>query len=81
MKVKDLIHILQHLKPDAEIVMQRNADDMDYTRVFHVDPDIILLDSGRVVSTEWTHVQAGMSADEWQDILKKPRAAIIYSLN
>jgi len=85
MKVKELIEQLYTMNPDAEVIMQADAEGNGYSPLAGADHNAVYIAentwSGELYDTTWTADDACMEEDEWQDILAKPRCVVLYPIN
>lgn len=85
MKVSELIAELSALPPDAEVILQKDAEGNGYSPLHAVDGAAIYVPestwSGDVYSTDWTAEDADMDADEWAGLLKNPRCVVLAPVN
>lgn len=85
MKVKELIRELQLLDPEAELIMQADAEGNGYSPLAGVDENCIYIAEttwhGDVYDTTWTADDAAMDEEEWKEILKHPRCVVLYPVN
>jgi len=78
MTVKELKEELANLPDDMELVLQIDSEGNGYEKVRGIDPDSIETDDGDVYDATQTADEACMEEDEWEEIKKLPRVAIIY---
>ena len=85
MKVKDLIRELQSMDPEAEVIVQKDAEGNGYSPLAGTDHDAVYIAEttwyGDVYSTEWSAEDADMDEEDWQEILKHPRCVVLYPVN
>lgn len=85
MKGKELLEELKGVDPDAEIVLQKDAEGNGYSPLAGVDENAVYIPdstwSGEVYSTEWSAYEACMSEDEWNGIKAKPRCVVFFPVN
>lgn len=85
MKVKDLKHLISNLPDDMEVVLQKDAEGNGYSPLEGGDAKAIYISesmwSGEVYSEQWTAEEACMDNKEWRELLKKPRALILFPVN
>jgi hypothetical protein len=85
MKVSELIEELKALDPDMEVIVQKDSEGNGYSPLAGVDPGAIYVAdstwSGEVYEAELTADEVCMEEDDWQEILKMPRALILYPVN
>ena len=81
MLVKDLIEALKEMPPDAEVVLQKDAEGNGYSPLEAVDGDAVYIAettwSGDVYSAGWSADEACMDDEEWAELLKKPRCVVL----
>lgn len=85
MKVKELIEILKDCDPNAQVVMQKDAEGNGYSPLAGADHEAVYIAestwSGMVYSTEWTADDACMDENEWKKILKRKRCIVLFPVN
>lgn len=85
MKVKELIEVLQCVNPEAEVILQKDAEGNWYSPLAGADPDCVYVPentySGEVYGTDYTAEDAGMEEDEWNELLKKERCVVLHPIN
>lgn len=85
MKVGELIEMLKDLDPEMECIVQKDSEGNGFSPLAGADPNGIYIPEttwyGDVYDSNWCSEDAGMDDDEWEEILKKPRALILYPVN
>ena len=85
MKVKELIAALVAADPDAEVILQKDAEGNGYSPLHVCDDNAVYVPdstwSGDVYSLEWSADDAGMSETEWAEIASKPRCVVLAPVN
>jgi len=85
MNVKELKEILNDLPDDMEVILQKDSEGNGYSPLSGGDTDAVYIPestwSGDVYSTKWTADDADMDDEEWNEIVSKPRALILYPIN
>ena len=87
MTVAELIEELKTLPPEAEVIMQRDAEGNGYSPLYAVDGNAIYTAdstwSGEVVSTEWSASDACYeSEEEWEQFkASNPRCCVLAPTN
>jgi hypothetical protein len=85
MKVKELLDALTEADPEAEVILQKDAEDSGYSPLKGADLDAVYVPestcSGDVYSMEWTSHVAGKTDAEWDEIQAKPRCVVLYPVN
>lgn len=85
MKVKELIRELQLLDPEMEVILQKDGEGNNYSPLEGVDENCVYIAEttwyGDVYDTSWTAEDADMNEEDWQEILAKPRAVVLYPVN
>lgn len=85
MKVKELVKALEGLDPEAEVIVQEDAEGNGYSPLAGADPNAIYIPestySGMVYDADWDAADAGMEEDEWAEVLAKPRCVVLYPVN
>jgi len=84
-KVSELIAELSKLEPEAEVIMQKDAEGNGYSPLAQVDGAAVYVPEtswyGDVYSTDWTAEDACMDAQEWAAMLKRPRCVVLAPTN
>ena len=78
MIVKELKRQLENLPDYMKLVIQTDSEGNDYEEVRGIDVNSIKTDDGDVYDITWTADEACMEENEWKEIKKLPRVAIIY---
>lgn len=85
MKVSELLTVLKTANPDAEVILQKDAEGNGYSPLHGADLDAVYVPdttySGDFYSAGWTADEACMDEDEWIEILKKPRCVVLCPTN
>ena len=85
MKVKELRESLDGLPDGMEVILQKDAEGNGYSPLEGADPDSIYIQettySGDAYHAEWTAGDCCMSDVEHAELLKRPRALILYPVN
>lgn len=85
MKVKELIEALAGADPEAEVILQKDAEGNGYSPLDAVDHDAVYVPestwSGEVFSMHWTAEDACMDKEEWAEITSKPRCVVLAPVN
>lgn len=85
MTVKELKDAILNLPDEMEVILQSDAEGNGFSPLCGIDTDCVYIPEttwhGQVYSTEWTADDACMEEDEWEEILSKPRALILYPIN
>lgn len=85
MKVSLLLKILKELDPEMEVIIQKDSEGNGYSPLAGADPEGIYVEEsswgGYVYDPTWGAEGACMDEEEWQEILKLPRALILYPVN
>lgn len=85
MKVKELIEQLNNMDPEAEIILQKDAEGNGYSPLSGADhnavyiPDCTWADD--VYSTNWTADEASMTDEEWEAIKAMPKCVVLFPVN
>ena len=76
MKVKDLLAALDGADPEAEVILQKDAEGNGYSPLEEVDLNAVYVAdstwSGDLYSMDWTAADACMTDEEWAAIQAKP---------
>ena len=85
MKIRELIEKLNELDPDLEIIIQKDAEGNGYSPLAGIDSDGIYIKEtswhGEVYDSNWSADDAAMEEEEWSELLKQPRALILFPIN
>jgi len=85
MKVKQLIKLLEKCDPNAQVIVQKDAEGNGFSSLADATFDGVYIAesawNGTVYSTEWSADDAGMDEDEWKKILRRKRCVVLYPLN
>jgi hypothetical protein len=85
MKAKELIEALSAADPEAEVILQKDAEGNGYSPLHCADTEAVYVPdntwSGAVYSLNWTADDAAMSEEEWAEIAKKPRCVVLAPVN
>lgn len=85
MTVKELKAELENLPDEMEVILQKDAEGNGYSPLSGADSDAVYdpesTYSGDVYDTKWSANDADKSQEEWDEILAKPRALILYPVN
>ena len=84
-KVKELLESLNGADPEAEVVLQVDAEGNGYAPLAGVDLEAVYMPdstwSGDVYSLNWTASDAGKTEAEWAEITAKPRCVVLFPVN
>ena len=85
MKVRELINELLEMDENAEVILQKDSEGNSYSPLAGTDHDVVYIPEttwfGEVYSTKWTHDDACMELEDWNEILNKPRCVVLYPIN
>lgn len=85
MKAKELIEFLSTVNPEADVILQKDAEGNGYSPLRGADGDAVYIPrntwSGEAYSPDWSADDACMSAEEWAEIQAKPRCVVLYPVN
>lgn len=85
MKVKELIAALVAADPDAEVILQKDAEGNGYSPLHTCDYNAVYVPdstwSGHVYSLDWSSYDACKSDAEWAEITSKPRCIVLAPVN
>lgn len=79
--IKDLKGDIEDLPDDMEILLQTDPEGNGYEYIRGIDPECVILEEGyrpEVISTEFTSSEADIDEDEWDEILKRTKVAVIF---
>jgi hypothetical protein len=81
MKVKELLEALATADPDAEVILQKDAEGNGYSPLSCADLEAVYIPestySGTVYSMGWSANDADMSELDWGNIKSKPRCVVL----
>jgi hypothetical protein len=85
MKVKDLISALATADPEAEVILQKDAEGNGYSPLDSADLQAVYVAdstySGNVYSLSWSAEEACMSKKEWAQLIRRPRCVVLAPVN
>ena len=85
MKVKELKELLESLPDDMDVIIQKDSEGNGYSPLSGGDSNAVYITdstySGDVYTITWSAKDACKEDDEWEEILSKPRALILYPIN
>jgi hypothetical protein len=85
MKVKELMEMLATFDPDAEVILQKDAEGNGYSPLEVADDNAVYVPentwSGTVYDTEWSAEDADMEEGEWAALLTMPRCVVLAPVN
>ena len=85
MKVKELLEVLAGVDPEAEVILQKDAEGNGYSPLHVADPDAVYVSdctwSGDVYSMEWSADDACKTEEEWNTIKAMPRCVVLAPVN
>ena len=85
MKIKDLLAVLEDADPDAEVILQKDAEGNGYSPLSGVDTNAVYVAentwSGDVYSMDWTADDACKTNVEWAEIRANPRCVVLFPVN
>jgi hypothetical protein len=85
MNVRELIEQLSTMDPEMQVIMQSDSEGNGYSPLAGSDPAGIYEEetsySGTVYDAKWTADESGLDQEEWEEILKMPRACVLFPVN
>jgi hypothetical protein len=85
MKVKELIVLLSGVNPEAEVILQKDAEGNGYSPLSGVDTQAVYVPestwSGEVYDLGWTAEEAGMEEEAWKLLQEEPSCVVLYPVN
>ena len=85
MKVKELIAELAAMDPEAEVILQKDAEGNGYSPLRGADPDCVYVPEttwyGEVYSLEYTADDMCMEEAEWAEIKAGPKCVVLHPVN
>ena len=83
MKVKELIEHLTGMDPEAEVIVQKDAEGNGYSPLYVVDDAAIYVPettwSGDVFNTTWSAEDADMDPEEWKEFLVQNKRCVVLA--
>jgi hypothetical protein len=84
-RVKELLKLLATFDPNAEVILQKDAEGNGYSPLAQADQDAVYVPdsswSGHVYSTDWSAADACMDKADWDHMLKRPRCVVLAPVN
>ena len=85
MKVKELLEALAGVDPEAQVILQKDAEGNGYSPLHGADSDAVYVPTctweGDVYSMEWSADDACKSEEEWGAIRALPRCVVLDPVN
>ncbi len=85
MKVKQLIEILSAFDPESKVILQKDGEGNGYSPLAGADNNAVYIPRttwwGEVYHTTWDAYDAGMTEEEWSEILQRPRCVVLFPVN
>ena len=87
MKVKDLMAELAKCDPEAELIVQKDAEGNGYSPLSGIDHECVYMPEcdwyGDVISTKWSPEECcmGHDPDHYDEIMAMPRCVVLYPIN
>lgn len=85
MKVKELIEELSQYNPEAEVIMQKDAEGNGYSPLCGTDGDAVYIAEtswhGEVYDATMTAEDMDMDEEEWDAIKSNPRCVVLFPIN
>jgi len=85
MTVKELKEQIKDLPDEMEVILQKDAEGNGYSPLEGIDSDAVYEPdstwSGDTYDTKWSAEDAGMDQEDWDEILARPRALVLYPVN
>jgi hypothetical protein len=85
MKVKDLMEALADADPEADVILQADAEGNGYSPLQTADIDAVYVPdttySGHAYSLSYSAEDAGLTEEGWSEIKRKPRCVVLAPLN
>lgn len=85
MKVRELLEALSKANPDAEVILQKDAEGSGYSPLHCADLEAVYVPdstySGNVFSLGWSADDACKSEIEWHEIKSKPLCVLLAPVN
>lgn len=85
MKVKALMKLLATFDPNADVILQKDAEGNGYSPLSGADHEAVYEPhstwDGNVYDTKWTADDACMEECEWKKLMKKRRCVVLFPIN
>lgn len=84
MNVRELIDDLLQMDPEAQVILQKDAEGNGYSPLYCTGVGVYEPDSawsGEFYDAEWSAEDADMSEEEWAVMLSQPRAIVLAPVN
>ena len=85
MKVKELIEALAAADPEAEVILQKDAEGNAYSPLSVADLEAVYVPdstwNGVVYSLAWKATDACMTQEDWAEITSKARCVVLAPVN
>jgi len=85
MKVKELLEALAKADPEAEVILQKDAEGNGYSPLHVADPDAVYVPTckwaGDVFSIGSNADDACKSQEDWSAIMAMPRCVVLAPVN
>lgn len=85
MKVKELLEALAGADPEAEVILQKDAEGNGYSPLEGADDEAVYVATttwyGAVYSMGWTAQDACKTDEEWAAICAMPRCVVLHPVN
>ena len=85
MKVRELIAALQGVDPDAEVILQKDAEGNGYSPLYGADTDSVYVAEttwmGQAYHADSTAEDNGLEDDEWEALKAGPRCVVLHPVN
>lgn len=85
MKVSELLEVLTSADPEAEVILQKDAEGNSYSPLMGADHEAVYIPvttwSGEVFSLKWGADDACMSEEEWELVKARPKCLVLFPIN
>ncbi len=85
LKVKEVLEALSKADPEAEAILQKDSEGNGYSPLCGIDLKAVYIPdntwSGMVYPTRSSAEQRGMTKEEWEAIMAKPRCVVLFPVN
>ena len=79
MNIKELKEAIENLPDEMEVILQKDSEGNGYSPLQKINHDAVYAFED-IYLMEWTHDDACMSKEEWEEIKSKPRVLVLMPL-
>ena len=85
MKAGELLQLLKKVNPEAEVILQKDAEGNGYSPLSGIDAESVYVPdssySGGVYSLAWSAYEADKTEDEWNALQRQPCCVVLFPVN